>query len=62
MSAPTEADWTGLKWPIRFLTGRPKLVWASVQQAEPTELTIFNFQIQAMVVVRGPENQRQVGL
>ena len=42
MSAPTEADWASLKRLVRFLKGKPRLVWTYVQQAEPMELTMFS--------------------
>lgn len=42
MSKPTEDDWSGLKRLVRYLKGRPRLVWSYHQQTEPSEFRMFS--------------------
>ena len=42
MSAPTVDDWAGLKRLVRYLKGRPRLVWFYKQQEDPGEFCMFS--------------------
>lgn len=41
MQQPTVGNWTGLKRMVRFLLGKPRLVWHYRDQPEQTHLRIF---------------------
>lgn len=41
MGTPTQDDWANLKRLVRYLKGRPRLVWVYKQQDEPDELHVF---------------------
>ena len=42
MSAPRNGDWTALKRVVRYLIGRPRLVWKFVWQDAPKFLSAFS--------------------
>ena len=42
MSAPRNGDWTALKRVVRYLMGKPRLVWRFAWQADPKFLSVFS--------------------